>query len=88
MSQPTDILNCKLAVLINGDTASAAELVAGALQEAERATLYGVASHGKGSVQKMYTSENEALKLTVGTFPGSWYPNRQSKQSHSTRHLD
>lgn len=67
-AQSSDLLDCKLAILINGDTASAAELVAGALQDAERATLYGVPSHGKGSVQKMYTSETEALKLTVGSF--------------------
>lgn len=68
ISQPTDLLDCQLAILINGETASAAELVAGALQERGRAKLYGVSSHGKGSVQKMYTSETEALKLTVGTF--------------------
>ena len=67
-SQSSDLLECRLTILINEDTASAAELAAGALQDAGRATLYGVPSHGKGSVQKMYTSETEALKLTVGSF--------------------
>lgn len=58
----------KLVVLINSNTASAAELVAGALQFQQRATLVGAKSYGKGSVQKLYKSQNDAIKLTVGTF--------------------
>lgn len=58
----------KIVVLINSGSASAAELVAGALQFNKRATLVGTPSFGKGSVQKLYTSDNEALKLTVGQF--------------------
>ena len=64
----TDFLELELVVLINGQSASAAELVAGALQENKRATIVGTQSFGKGSVQKLYTSDTEALKLTVGRF--------------------
>lgn len=58
----------RLVVLINSNTASAAELVAGALQSLHRATIVGSNSYGKGTVQKLYKSENDAIKLTVGTF--------------------
>jgi C-terminal processing protease CtpA/Prc len=54
--------------LINEHSASASELLAGALQFHKRATVVGTPSFGKGSVQKMYTSDTEALKLTVGQF--------------------
>lgn len=67
-ADPNDILTQKIAILINRNSASAAELFAGALQENQRAIVIGEKSFGKGSVQKMYHSENEALKLTVGTF--------------------
>ena len=63
-----DLTEEKIVVLINSGSASAAELVAGALQFNNRATIVGTPSFGKGSVQKLYTSENEALKLTVGQF--------------------
>ena len=68
VAKSSDLLDAKLAVLINEDSASAAELVAGALQFHKRATIIGSPSFGKGSVQKLYTSDTEALKLTVGDF--------------------
>jgi carboxyl-terminal processing protease len=58
-----------VAVLINEGSASAAEVVAGALQDHGRAVLIGTRSYGKGSVQSVVqVSDDEAIKLTTAYY--------------------
>src|SRR5262249_24696241 len=65
-------------VLIDGYTASASEIVAGALQDHDRALVVGTTSFGKGLVQSLYSLDGGwALKLTTA----KWYtPNGRSIQ--------
>jgi len=55
----------KVAVLIDQGSASASEILAGALQDAGVATLVGARSFGKGSVQELVTINGGALKVTI-----------------------
>ncbi len=64
-----DLIHGKpLIVLINGGTASAAEIVSGALQDHKRATIVGTQSFGKGSVQTIIPVGNGALRLTTARY--------------------
>ena len=67
---PGDLLDgAALAVLINSGSASAAEIVAGALKDHARGTVLGGRSFGKGSVQAlMYLQRRRAIKLTTARY--------------------
>jgi carboxyl-terminal processing protease len=59
----------KLAILMNEKSASASEIVSGAMQDHDRATILGVASFGKGLVQSVYPlSEGTGLALTTALY--------------------
>lgn len=55
----------KVAILIDQGSASASEILAGALQDADAATLIGARSFGKGSVQELVNINGGALKVTI-----------------------
>jgi len=68
-----------MVVLINGGSASASEIVAGALQDQKRAVLMGTTSFGKGSVQTVLPLNNDrALKITTALY---FTPNGRSIQA-------
>src|SRR5688572_4428364 len=80
-SLDAQIADVPLVVLINGGSASAAEIVAGALQDHKRATLVGTRSFGKGSVQSISAltgGQDGAMRLTTARY---YTPNNRSIQA-------
>lgn len=77
----TALLDVPILVLVNGSTASAAEIVAGALADNKRATVLGARSFGKGSIQEVIklNGKDGALKLTIGHYqlPGGRFLQRR-----------
>ena len=79
-ASPGDMLDdLPIVVLINGGSASASEIVAGALQDRRRAIIMGTRSFGKGSVQTILpVTETRAVKLTTALY---YTPNGRSIQA-------
>ncbi len=66
---PEDIRTTPMAVLVNNGSASASEIVAGALQDHKRALIVGMQSFGKGSVQSILPMNNgTAIKMTTARY--------------------
>jgi carboxyl-terminal processing protease len=76
---PPDVKTVPMVVLVNGGSASASEIVAGALQDHKRAVIMGQPTFGKGSVQTILPlGNNTAIKLTTARY---YTPNGRSIQA-------
>ncbi|GIW80354.1 MAG: hypothetical protein KatS3mg105_2161 [Gemmatales bacterium] len=79
--RPGSLLDFPMAVLINGYSASASEIVSACLQDHGRAIVVGERSFGKGSVQNIHPFDGGQLKLTIASF---WRPSGKNLNKSST----
>lgn len=79
-TEDTQVVDCPVAVLVDGDSASASELFAGAIQDWGLGPIIGSRTYGKGVVQKTYVlSDGSAFKFTVEKY---YTPNGQDIQGN------
>ena len=80
-------LNFPMVCMVNGQSASASEIVSACLQDHQRAVVLGERSYGKGSVQDIedFASTNAKIKMTTATF---WRPNGKNLNKASTSGKD
>ena len=74
-SDQSRIVDCEIAVLVNGGSSSASEIFAGAMQDYERGPVIGTKTYGKGIVQRTFPlRDGSAFKMTVEKY---YTPNGQ-----------
>lgn len=77
VEKPGELVDLRLVVLVNENTASAAEIIAGALKANQRAVLVGTQTYGKNTIQSVFTlSDQSSLHVTVARWwiPGVDFP--------------
>ena len=83
-SEPLDTVT-PVIVLVNGSTASAAEILSGSLQDMDRAVIMGSCTYGKGLVQGIHeVSDRGNLKITISRY---YIPSGRCIQAYDYRHL-
>ena len=83
-SEPLDTVT-PIVVLVNGNTASAAEILSGSLQDMDRAVVMGSRTYGKGLVQAIHdVSGRGHLKITISRY---YIPSGRCIQAYDYRHL-
>ncbi len=83
-SDPLD-MQTPIVVLVNGNSASAAEILSGSLQDMDRAVVMGTRTYGKGLVQAIHEVPNRGnLKITISRY---YIPSGRCIQAYDYRHL-
>lgn len=87
-----ELAELPLVILVNEGSASAAEIVAGALQDLNKAKLVGETTYGKGTVQELtYYTDDSSLKLTVAkwlTPKGKWVTGTGIKPDFTVKNIE
>ena len=69
ISKEEPIFDFPIVILVNGNTASASEILTGALKDAKKAIVIGTKTYGKGIIQSVYPlSDGSAIKITTGEY--------------------